>query len=265
MKRIHAFEFEDLHWFPASLRDYMTDYLQYAANRFNAYKNVIPILRRGVEAAGNSTIIDIASGGGGGMLSIAKHLQKEVPDLRIVLTDYYPNTASFRKTKAQLPDTIDYLTESINAMNMPGALKGFRTQFLSLHHFRPADAQAILQDAVDNRQPIGIFEGQQRNFKSFLVVLAAPVMLLLFTPFIKPFRIGRLIFTYLIPVMPVTLLWDGIISVLRTYTVAEMQDMAASLNGADTYAWEIGVAKGLEDIPYLLGLPDEKTVKPRNS
>lgn len=257
MKRIHAFEFEDMPWFPTALRDYMTDYLQFTANTFDAYKSVMPVLKRGLKASGNNTMVDIASGGGGGLVSIAGHLKNEIPDVRIILSDYYPNLDSFKKTKQQLPDIIDFVTDPVDAMNVPGHLKGFRTQFLSFHHFRPADATAILQDAVDNRQPIGIFEGQQRDLKSFASVLIAPVLLLFFTLLIKPFRLGRIIFTYLIPLMPLALLWDGIISVLRTYTVEEMQQMAASLENSGSYTWEIGVAKGSAAIPYLLGLPNE--------
>ena len=63
MKRIHSFEFEDLKWFPQLLRDYMTDYLQFSANTLDIYKSIVPIIQRGIDAAGNNTIIDIASGG----------------------------------------------------------------------------------------------------------------------------------------------------------------------------------------------------------
>ena len=65
--RIHAFEFNDLSWFPESFRDYQTDYLQFVANRFDMYQQVLPVIKRGILSSGNNTIIDIASGGGGGL------------------------------------------------------------------------------------------------------------------------------------------------------------------------------------------------------
>src|SRR3982751_7049118 len=91
MRRIHAFEFNDLSWFPESFRDYQTDYLQFVANRFDMYQQVLPVIKRGILSSGNNTIIDIASGGGGGLLKIAEHLKRRFPNLKIILTDYYPN------------------------------------------------------------------------------------------------------------------------------------------------------------------------------
>lgn len=255
MKRIHAFEFEDLQWFPQNLRNYATDFLQFGANKFDMYKSVLPMLRRGIEKAGNNTIIDIASGGGGGLITIARHLKQEYPNLKIVLSDYFPNVEAFERTREQLPETFEYIVHPIDAMNVPEELRGFRTQFLSLHHFRPEDAVAILQNAVDRKQPIGIFEGQQRNVKSLIPMLLSPLTVLLLTPFIRPFKIDRIIFTYLLPVLPLFIMWDGVISVLRTYTQEELNTMIRTLRNSDTFEWETGIAKGRPDILYLLGTP----------
>jgi hypothetical protein len=49
MKRLHLFEFEDQPWFPRIVRDGMTDYLKFVANRFDFYKSVIPILAKGLQ------------------------------------------------------------------------------------------------------------------------------------------------------------------------------------------------------------------------
>lgn len=255
MKRIHSFEFEDLEWFPQTLRNYVTDYLQFSANALDIYKPIIPILQKGITAAGNNTIIDIASGGGGGYIKLGGHLAEQNPDLKIMLSDFYPNLDAFKATKAKLPDTIDYIATPVNAMSVPSSWKGLRTQFLSLHHFRPEQARAILQNAVDNKQPIAIFEGQQRNVASIISILFAPLFLFLFTPFIRPFRFTRLLFTYILPVLPLVVLWDGIISVLRTYTQDELNAMIASLDNTESFEWETGIVKGKGPIPYLLGLP----------
>ncbi len=256
MKRIHAFEFEDLSWFPKNLRNYATDFLQFGANLFDVYQPVVPVIRAGIAKADNATIIDIASGGGGGLIKIAHHLKKEIPELRILLSDYYPNLDAFRRTKEKQPDTFDFIEAPIDAMNVPSGLKGLRTQFLSLHHFRPEHARAILQDAVNKDQPIAIFEAQQRNIKSLLPMLFSPVSVLLMTPFIRPFRIDRILFTYLIPVLPLFILWDGVISVLRTYTKDELMEMIQGLQNKERFDWQVEVVKGNPgEIFYLMGFP----------
>jgi len=256
VKRIHAFEFEDLTWFPQTLRNYGTDFLQFGANAFDLYKSVMPILLKGVQSSGNHTVIDIASGGGGGLVKIAEHLKNSIPHLKIILSDFYPNVAAFKRTKTKLPGVFDYIDYPVNAMDVPPQLQGFRTQFLSFHHFRLKDAKAILQNAIDNKQAIGIFEAQQRNLKNLVQRLFSPIAVLLMTPFIKPFKFDRILFTYLIPIIPMFVLWDGVISVLRTYTVTELKQMILDVNNHALFDWEVGIGKGSStDVLYLLGIP----------
>ncbi|WP_025667528.1 hypothetical protein [Aquimarina megaterium] len=258
MKRIHAFEFEDLHWFPKNLRNYMTDFLQFGSNIFDIYKSVVPILERGIKSAGNNKIIDIASGGGGGLIKLAEHLKKNNPTLKITLSDYYPNLHAFKRTKSKIPDVFDFIDYPVDAMNVPSELKGFRTQFTSLHHFKPENAKAIFQNAIDANQPIGVFEPQQRNIKSMIPMLLSPITVILMTPFIRPFKLGRILFTYLIPILPLFILWDGVISVLRTYTISELKQMISELNNSNSFDWEIEVKKGKpSEILYVLGVPKE--------
>ncbi len=66
----------------------------------------------------------------------------------------------------------------------------------------PKGAKAILQNALDSNQAIGIFEAQQRDIKNLVRMLLSSIAVLLMTPFIKPFKFDRIIFTYLIPVLP---------------------------------------------------------------
>jgi ubiquinone/menaquinone biosynthesis C-methylase UbiE len=256
MRRVHAFEFNDLDWFPKGLRNSGTDFLQFVANRFDVYKNVLPVIEKGLLRSGNNSIVDIASGGGGGLVKIAEHLKSRIPNLKVVLTDYYPNIDAFMRTKTKQPEVFEYVEDSVNAMDVPENLRGFRTQFLSFHHFRPKDAKAILQNAIDRNQGIGIFEAQQRDLKNLAQRLLSPLSVLLLTPFIKPFKLDRLLFTYLLPVLPVFILWDGVISVLRTYTEAELKQMIAELRDNARFDWEVATVKGKQmDILYLLGNP----------
>ncbi len=253
MRRIHLFEFEDLHWFPAFLRNYVTDFLQFLSNKTKLYKSVIPIIKKGLEQSGTNQIIDLGSGGGGGLIWLNSALKEDIPDLKITLTDYYPNISAFEFTKKQA-DNFDFLEKPVDARNVPIGLKGLRTQFLSLHHFREDDAKQILQNAINTNSSIAIFEAQERSISSILAMLLSPVSVLLTTPFIRPFKPERIIFTYIIPVVPLVVLWDGIVSSFRTYSVKEMNELVNKLNDKDKYNWDIGKVKsGPGVILYLLG------------
>lgn len=257
MVRIHLFEFEDLNWFPSFLRNYGTDFLQFLSNKTKMYKPIIPIIKKGLEKSGTNQIIDLGSGGGGGLIWLNSELKKDIPNLKVTLTDYYPNISAFKYTKQQA-DNFEFVEKSVDARNVPSELKGLRTQFLSLHHFRPVDAKLILQNAIDTNSSIAIFEAQERSVPSILAMLFSPLSVLITTPFIRPFKLGRIIFTYLIPIVPLFVLWDGIVSSFRTYSVKEMNELVGNLNGTENYDWEINKIKsGPGVVLYLLGTKKE--------
>ena len=132
--------------------------------------------------------------------------------------------------------------------------------FSAFHHFRPEQACAVLADAVHQRQGIAVFEGTQHSVLALLLMLLVPLMVLLVTPFIRPFRWSRLLWTYLIPLMPLIALFDGLVSCLRTYNIKELHDLTAKLDAND-YHWNIGTVKstaGPIPITYLIGVPNEK-------
>jgi hypothetical protein len=255
MSRIHLFEFEDQKWFPAFLRNYLTDFLQFISNKTGMYKPAIPILVNGLNKSNTHQIIDLCSGGGGGLIWLNNELKSQLPNLKITLTDYYPNIPAFTHTQKQAAN-IDYISSPVDARKVPIDLKGMRTLFLSFHHFKQVDAFQILQNAVDTNSPIAIFEAQERSVLSIIGILLSPISLILVTPFIRPFKLGRILFTYLIPLVPLFALWDGIVSCLRTYSVNEMQELVHSLNGSEKFQWDINkVRSGPGVILYLLGTP----------
>jgi hypothetical protein len=257
MGRIHLFEFEDLKWFPTFLRNYITDFLQFLSNKTKMYKPIIPIIKKGLKKSGTNQIIDLGSGGGGGLIWLNSELKKDISNLKIILTDYYPNISAFKFTKKQA-DNFEYVEKSVDARDVPTELNGLRTQFLSLHHFRPDDAKQILQNAINSNSPIAIFEAQERSVPSVLAMLFSPISVLLTTLFIQPFKLGRLLFTYLIPIVPIIVLWDGVVSSLRTYSVKEMKELVSKLNGTENYDWEIDKVKsGPSVVLYLLGMKKE--------
>jgi hypothetical protein len=253
MGRVHLFEFEDQKWFPSFLRNYGTDFLQFLSNKTKLYRPVVPIIEKGLERSGTNQIIDLGSGGGGGLLWLNSELRKNNDNLKITLTDFYPNISAFKFTKKQAPN-IDYVEESIDARNVPSDLKGLRTQFLSLHHFKTVDAKKNLQNTIDTDSSIAIFEAQERSLPSILAMLFSPLSVLATTPFIRPFKLGRIVFTYFIPIVPLFVLCDGVVSSLRTYSVKEMNALVSGLNGTENYDWEIGKVKsGPGVVLYLLG------------
>lgn len=256
MKRFQLVELEDLAWFPARIRDCMTDYLQYVVERFDLYAPSLPVLARALERSGGTAVLDLGSGGGGSWGTLAGRLAERVPGLTVTLSDFYPNRAALGRVAARAPDVIRVEPEPVDARAVPASLEGLRTQFLSLHHFPPDAARAILRDAVERGRAIAVFEAQRRDIKHLIQFAFSPITVLLFTPLIRPVRLARLLFTYLIPIVPLAVGFDGIVSVLRTYTAEELLELTRSADPDGVFDWEVGELEGDHGVlPYLLGVP----------
>jgi hypothetical protein len=259
MRRIHLIELHEQPWFPQFLRNQITDTLQNAMNFFGAYIPVAPLLQSSLDATRNSSIIDMCSGGGGPWLKLSPRLHSngQAASLQILLTDKYPNLGAFQSASAASENHIAFHATPVDATNVPPELRGFRTMFTSFHHFQPAEARAILQNAVDSNQGIGIFEITRRAPSAIAWMFLWAFLPLFFTPWIRPFRWSRLLCTYVLPVIPLVLLFDGIVSCLRTYHPQELREIIAQLTAAE-YHWELGERispTSKAPIAFLIGYP----------
>ena len=179
------FELEDQPWFPATIRDLATDYLQFIQTRFRLDRAMAPLVRRVLEQSGATRIVDLCSGGSGPLLLLVKDLAAEGLPLRATLTDLYPNAPAFEKIAGASGGLIDYEPEPVDARKVPARLAGLRTIFNGFHHLKPADAQAVLHAAAAARQPIAIFEVSERSLRTLPVVLT-PLFVWLATPCMRP-------------------------------------------------------------------------------
>jgi hypothetical protein len=263
MRRVQFIELHEQPWFPSSLRDDVTDAVQFGYNLIKAYAPIAPLLQSVIDSTGKSTgsrqsIVDLCSGGGGPWLDLSRALRTARGDsagLQIWLTDKYPNLEAFQSVSASSDHRITFSPESVDAMNVPRALKGLRTMFTSFHHFPPEDARAILQNAVDAGESIGIFEITRRAPSAIGFIFVGILLLFLHIPRIRPFRWSRLLWTYLIPIIPLVMLFDGIVSCLRTYRPRELREIVEKLTSCE-YQWEIGEVAGKRaPVTYLIGYP----------
>ena len=252
MRRMQLVEIHDHPRFPGLLRDLVTDALQAIWDHANLYKAIAPTLHRAIRRSGGDDVVDLCSGGGGPWLRLARELeQEEKLPLRVCLTDKYPNLEAFDRARLSSRDVVGFWAEPVDAAAVPARLKGFRTMFSSFHHFAPEDARRVLRNAVENGRGVAMFEAAKRSPRTMLLVFWVPFLALGLTPLIRPFRWSRLFWTYVIPVVPFVLWFDGIVSCLRTYSLAELRELVSGVPGLD---WEIGETRsGLLPITYLIG------------
>ncbi len=249
------------------MRDVATGVLAVIANVGRQYDGVLPRLDAALRATGATQIVDLGSGGGGPWLRLAGQLNarrqaSDVPPVDVLLTDLFPSSAvAHRQTTRNLPPHLALEPAPVDATAVPARVTGFRTLFTAFHHFRPAAARAILQDAVDRGEGIAILEQTERSLRGVLTMLLLPLVALIAVPLVRPLRPAYLFWTYLLPAVPLVLAFDGVVSCLRTYDEDELRALLDGLvdDGAGPkYTWSIGrVSSPISPIgaKYLIGVP----------
>ncbi|HWO25321.1 MAG TPA: hypothetical protein VNO30_41560 [Kofleriaceae bacterium] len=255
--RLHLMEWNDQPWLPDVLRRAETDYLAAALDAADPFAPLAPRLAELCARAGSDRIVDLCAGGTGPWLRLQPALSAALGrPARVTMTDLYPNRAAFARVEAATGGAATGEAAPVDARAVPARLSGVRTMFDALHHLRPEDARAVLADAHRRRQPIVVVEGTRRSLAAVLGMLLVPLAVLLLTPRIRPRSWARLLFTYVVPIVPLLVLWDGVVSCLRSYRPAELRALTAGLD--DGYTWEVGEyrRRGVP-VTYLIGAPRE--------
>jgi hypothetical protein len=256
MGRIHLFELEDQSWCPKLVRETTTDFLLGLNNLLQFYEPAFEKINELLTTLNTKSIVDCCSGSGGPLVQLRQYLDKvHQEDVFITLTDKYPNISAFEKLESIYGKRLAGQKQSIDAAALPSSLKGLRTFFTSFHHFTPRQAVKILQDAVNNNEPIAIFEATRRHPIDFFRAIISPLLVLAFVPFARRLTLTKIFWTYILPITPFTFMFDYVVSNLRTYSTKELYSLINQLD-APEYSWEVGKLwskKARSHIPYLLG------------
>ncbi len=259
MKRRQLFEFEDQPWFPDLLRQHMTNYLIAFHRLLGTEDLLFPLLDRALRESHADAIVDLCSGAGGPLPAVAHRLLATGLLTRVTLTDKFPNRSAMASINAG-NGPVAYREEPVDAGAVPGDLVGLRTMIGSFHHMPVDVARRILNDAFVSRRALCVFEISDNAGPGFLWWLPLPfgfLMTYVVTLFVRPLSFGQLALTYLVPVLPPLIAWDGTASNARTYTPDDLRELTGDLVAPD-YMWEIGVTRK-KGYPggacYVLGLP----------
>lgn len=251
MKRVQLFEFEDFDWFPGRLRIGITNLIVVLHKMLGVGEVLAKLMERVIRERGILNIVDLGSGSGGAMPEVLTllHEKYRLKDVKLVLTDVYPDPSFVAEFNSKNRTHISYYETPVDATDISTAPVGLKTMINSFHHMRPIEAREILASAQKNNQPILIYEMGKNNIPLVLWALLLPlsltiliIMVLFMTPFVKPLSWQQIVFTYLIPIIPICYAWDGQASLPRMYTLKDMDELLKGLE-SENYKWEKGDAK----------------------
>ncbi|KAG8170040.1 hypothetical protein KVR01_000785 [Diaporthe batatas] len=265
--RMHLFEIDDQPWFPPWFR------AKVQAALTQTWNSQIPLLQpvsparmvsRLLQAhlgdrLADHVFVDFCAGGGGPTPSIERYINQDTSQgpVQFVLTDLHPHIENWTRASRRSPNIHfspsqidasdappDLLANHLNTNNALGSgKKQFRLFNLAFHHFDDPLARRILANTLQTSDGFAIFELQDRSLRAFLACCLLGVGVLLSAPlFAWRWRSpGTLFWSWVVPVLPFVLVYDGWVSSLRTRTPDEVEALLRTCGaGEDEVSqWEM--------------------------
>lgn len=272
MRKHHYFEFMDLKYYPDVLREVMTDTLTNITMYVPIFDRVAPLITDVMDKTGTNEILDLCSGAGGPWGRLFGLVKKEKSNARLTFTDLYPNPKCMSRFPKSYMNKITYEPEPINALDVPENRRGVRTFFGSFHHMSPKNAVKVLEDAANKKVGIVVAESYSHSPKYLwctilLQLLISPLYFLMLWIFMLKAikgsageKIIKILFTYLIPIVPLSMMFDTFISGVRVYLQKDLEEMVEQID-VPGYCWKPGTLPkqmGQSAISYIVGYPEEK-------
>lgn len=227
MKRKQVPQITGTKWFPTFLTRCVYEFMTWFVNKVNAAKPFMPVIEEGLEHASRIVVIDKECGAGF--------------------------------------ETVDPLIDGkigrvfVSAEHFKAREEGLYLSVNSFHQFTAGEARDILEQVSNRRQPIVVVEGNNDSlWQVFGMTVIVPLTVILTAPFVKPFRIERIVFTYLIPILPLVTFIDGFLALFKLYAPEDLDELTSSID-IEGYYWRSGKLDNGRGgkIIYLIGYPEK--------
>ncbi|KAI4205544.1 MAG: hypothetical protein LQ350_000323 [Teloschistes chrysophthalmus] len=209
--------------------------------------------RKDVHAAASAT-------SNGTPISSHNDSSSEDPSVDFILTDLFPHIPSWSLACARSPH-LHYIPRPINATSTPPNLlslthrplpqqppttssprnrKPFHLFSLAFHHFPNPPARAVLQNTLHHASGFAILELQSRTPSSLLTALCLGPLLWLVSWYQFWGDWTHLFFTYIIPIVPVVVVFDGLVSCMRMRDRGEILRLIEECDAREGRGWREG-------------------------
>lgn len=226
--RIHLFEFGDQPWLRGWWREAYLDCLNIGLRSGGQFRCLHRVFSTWAQRLPDATVLDLGSGGGGPIRTMLRAAARDGTAMpRIFLSDLFPSREHYQDLERQHgTHQLSFIPEPISALDVGRTDIRLRSICSTFHHFQPLEAAALVRDAAEHADGLFIAEPLQRNLRHFLLVLLSGPIPYLLAPFTADrFEWRKLLFCTLLPIVPLLVMFDGCVSVLRTYTTKEIEAM----------------------------------------
>lgn len=228
--QLFLFEFMDHPRTPRVLRETLLDVLDYCNTDFRPYyREVAEEISEIASERDLTTLVEL----GAGTAPLTRQLSM-IRDCKFTLIpcDLYPENNTWLELEDKFPDSVHPVYEPVD-LTMERDW-GDRTALIlcaTLHHIPFDQRRKALLALHDSAACVLVFEPVRRTpFSMFLVLFALiPALLTPLFRLTRPGRGRRILFCWLLPIVPIMFVWDGLVSCLRQWTHSEWTTFTESL------------------------------------
>ena len=199
------------------------------------------------------TVVDFCSGSGGPTPIIEQtvnqaRLRANKDPVHFLMSDLFPPVDDWIPL-AEQSASLSFIPQPVDAVDPPSAAmsdaynqqspstrshraKVLRLYCLSFHHFDDQAAMEILANTMATADAFVIIELTERRLSSLILMFFQSFVTFLVQPLWFWRRPFNLLYTYPVPALPFLMLFDGLVSALRSRTLDELLDLVTASNAS---------------------------------
>jgi hypothetical protein len=211
MRRKQITQFINTKWCPRQIKKLCSEFVSWFVVKVNAAKPFIPVIENALTESKKNNIINLELNIGAGIETVRPFLNRH-----LIITS---TTLSEINTQQQ---------------------SGMYLFVNSFHQLPAITAKKTLEEIAKSRNPVVVVEGNNDSLWQLIgMTIFVPFTVILSAPFVKPFRWSRILFTYIIPVLPFIISIDGCIALLKLYNPKDLNKLTSSIK-VSGYKWTAG-------------------------
>ncbi len=239
MKRNRNWQFSQSSWMPKVLKNFMPEFLDFIVSLVEANKPFLDILQLSPDKKIEFYLY--APEVGGSSVHLVSHLRKQFPESTIHVISN--ELSSARKEHLQRVQPLLNEASFIHLKEIPKKTTHMQRIVISINQAHLlCDQKLIAQlNLMTNLfDQILIGEGNNKSVRQVIgMLLLSPLVALALSPRVKPFRWSRLFFTYVIPIFPIMISWDGIVALFKIRSPEQIRCLAETRCNPG-WAWQSG-------------------------
>lgn len=236
---LHLFEFMDFPRIPRLLRDTLLEVLDFCNTTFRPWYRALAVDILDCAIQRESPCVAEPGAGSAPILReiavlTATNTSSQARRLRLIPSDLYPVETVWRELQRQFPNIepvyspVDFLQSS------PWPAESLLILAASLHHIPGAQRPQVIERLMSTADALLIHEPVRRTLPSLFLTSFCwfPALLTPAARLFQPGSFRRILLCWVVPIVPLMFLWDGLVSCLRQWTDAEWREYTCRASAA---------------------------------